>query len=96
MIEAIKKEIPKDRLAKSKVKRSQIRIALMDRDGIECWFCGDVLGCYATIEHLIARSNGGPDTLENMVLAHERCNQIASNRSLSAKIMLRDVMRRRS
>ena len=86
--------IPKDR--KWRRSRSDLRVYLMDRDGMECWFCGLGLGCDSSIEHLIAKSKGGPDIPDNMCLAHEACNNAAGNRDLVAKIKLREEMRRRA
>ena len=34
----------------------------------------------ATFDHIIPRSKGGADTLDNLQLAHARCNKIKGNR----------------
>jgi 5-methylcytosine-specific restriction endonuclease McrA len=34
----------------------------------------------ATFDHIIPRSKGGKDTVENLQLAHARCNKIKGNR----------------
>ena len=34
----------------------------------------------ATIDHIIPRSKSGADTLDNLQLAHARCNKIKGNR----------------
>ncbi len=33
----------------------------------------------ATFDHVIPRSKGGPDTLDNLQLAHARCNKVKGN-----------------
>lgn len=69
------------------------RVALIKRDGMACWYCGAALGEDATIEHLIARSRGGVNHLDNYALAHRRCNQVAADKSLVEKIAIRERMR---
>jgi len=34
----------------------------------------------ATFDHIIPRSKGGPDTHDNLQLAHARCNKIKGNK----------------
>lgn len=34
----------------------------------------------ATVDHIIPRSKGGSDAVENLQLAHARCNKIKGNR----------------
>ena len=34
----------------------------------------------ATFDHIIPSSKGGPDTLDNLQLAHARCNKIKGNK----------------
>lgn len=68
--------------------------AVLKRDGAECFYClnptteGD-----RTLEHLVARTHGGPNHLSNMVLAHRRCNSNAGHLSAMEKIRLRESMR---
>jgi len=50
---------------------------LIARDGTDCFFCGLALEDDITLEHLIPLVRGGKNSLENMVLAHEACNQEA-------------------
>lgn len=78
---------PTKRLQGSKKKRE-----LLDRDGDQCFYCGFPLGSDITLEHLVAVNQGGPDRIENMVLAHERCNQEAGNLSVMDKVRLRERM----
>lgn len=76
------------------VSRSQKqREALLRRDGDECWYCGKPLAGDMTLEHLVNKSDGGRDRLDNFALAHGACNRLAANRPLVQKIVLRTEMR---
>lgn len=81
----------------AKTKRTpngERRAVLIKRDGRECFYCGlDMSDDDITVEHLIALDKGGNNRLENMALAHSKCNHKAGNLSLVAKIRLRDSMR---
>lgn len=66
--------------------RRRIRKALRDRDGDLCCWCHEPmrfpegpgeqwLPDFASIEHIIPRSLGGSDGLDNLALSHLRCNQ---------------------
>ncbi|MDP5211148.1 HNH endonuclease [Microbulbifer sp. 2205BS26-8] len=66
---------------------------LFRRDGDECFYCGLALGDDITEEHLVALSQGGPDRLENLVLAHESCNREAGSLPVITKVRLREKMR---
>ena len=35
----------------------------------------------ATLDHIVPRSKGGADTLENLQLAHAHCNKVKGNRA---------------
>lgn len=50
---------------------------LLRRDGKRCWYCGEPFGPSGpTIEHVIARSKGGPNRAPwNLRLVHKRCNE---------------------
>jgi 5-methylcytosine-specific restriction endonuclease McrA len=81
----------------SKVER------LRARDGDLCWLCNKPMDFDATpnsskawsIEHLICRSFGGPEFVENLVLCHPPCNRILGCRPLKDKIRLRERRRRK-
>lgn len=62
--------------------------ALLIRDGDWCFFCGLALEGDMTIEHLVARSHGGPNHISNLFLAHEPCNREAGHLSAPEKIAL--------
>lgn len=74
--------------------------ALITRDGDKCFFCGcimagsfnrpDPVHPYPTLEHLIPLSRGGPDTLDNLLLACAACNHEAGNMNIVEKVRLRD------
>jgi hypothetical protein len=60
--------------------------ALIIRDGKSCFYCGNLLEDDVTVEHLISLVSGGPNTLANMVLAHEDCNNLVGNRTVVEKV----------
>jgi len=74
-------------------KSENRRARLIARDGDGCWFCGLELGDDATIEHLVPRSKGGVNHLDNFVLAHRKCNSDAADKPLTAKIEMRTQLR---
>lgn len=61
-----------------KTKRKKLR----ERDGDLCWICrramdfkGSAVGPeFATIDHVLPRSQGGSHDIDNLRLAHRRCN----------------------
>lgn len=59
---------------------------ILKRDGDNCFYCGNPLGDDITIEHLISLSSGGSNSISNMVLAHEGCNQAMNNRPIFQKV----------
>jgi len=64
---------------------------LIKRDGDHCWLCGEYMGVdNRTIEHLIAKSNGGRNYLENLVLTHGGCNRKLGSKSLKNKLKMRN------
>lgn len=63
---------------------------LIDRDGDLCFYCFKALDNDITVEHLVAINQGGPDRLENVVLAHSKCNQSAGSLPVIEKIKLRE------
>lgn len=76
---------------KRETSYAKYKPALLIRDGRCCFFCGLAMpNDDMTVEHLIALDKGGPNTMENMALAHAKCNQDADNLPLVAKIQLRE------
>ena len=62
------------------------KVSLIKRDGDRCFFCNKKLGDDITVEHLLSLTSGGKNTLGNMVLAHEKCNQYAENKTVVEKV----------
>lgn len=60
--------------------------ALIKRDGRDCFYCGSPMHDDITLEHLIALSSGGKNTLANMVLCHEACNKEVGNLPVVDKV----------
>lgn len=64
--------------------------ALAERDGWECHLCGAPLELAAdgpmaiTFDHLVPRSQGGGSALDNLALAHWKCNNERGNAPLEA------------
>ena len=85
---------PIQRTKKRPSLSTKMYFALVERDTSACFYCGHhVTEDEATIEHLVARSMGGPNHIANYVLAHAHCNQTAGNLSVAEKVRLRDRMR---
>jgi len=61
---------------------------LIIRDGLDCFYCGLPLCDDITVEHLQPLVSGGKNTLSNMVLAHEKCNQEAGILTIVEKVRL--------
>ena len=69
-------------------KRARL-VAIMERDGTACVYCGCTFQAPATIpttEHLVPRLKGGPSWFENEVAACKACNQARGHQSLGAWI----------
>jgi len=47
---------------------------LLDLDGQTCYLCGTTLTESPSIDHVIALSLGGTDTVDNVALTHWECN----------------------
>lgn len=70
---------------------------LTRRDGRTCFYCFKRFNHYRqpTVEHLVPKSHGGPNHRSNYVLACEGCNQKAGNKSVAAKIKMREAAQER-
>jgi hypothetical protein len=62
------------------------KISIIKRDGLACFYCGELLGDDITLEHLISLTSGGLNQLSNMVLAHHKCNQKMNHKPLVDKV----------
>lgn len=80
----------------SKAKRLSPNLydKLRERDGDECFYCGQPMPIgEATVEHVLSRRHGGSDHIANLVLADKPCNEEAGHLSVAEKIKLRDTKR---
>lgn len=62
-----------------------IRFDVFNRDAFRCQYCGIGVtdGALLEVDHVIARANGGPDTLDNLVTACQECNRGKSAKSIT-------------
>ena len=81
-----------DRCMESRSRHHHVKAAdIAERDGTDCALCGEEIDMTipwphaksATIDHIIPWTRGGTHALENMQLAHSRCN-IRKGNKLSA------------
>lgn len=68
--------------------------AIIERDGTDCFFCGEALGDDVTVEHLVSICHGGPNHISNTFLAHGECNRKAGHLSAPEKIAIAIEARR--
>lgn len=54
--------------------------ALIERDGSHCRYCRKTFPAYH-VDHVIPKSRGGPDTMDNLVLACPACNMAKGART---------------
>lgn len=66
---------------------------LIERDGYGCFFCGEEVEGEMNIEHLVARTFGGPNHLSNKFRACRPHNEMAGHMSAPEKIAMRDRIR---
>ena len=77
-------------------RRKNRRRRLWREHGDICFYCGERMERgTATIEHLHARSSGGKNEHENVVLAHWECNMYVGNKSEENKRQLKHSISRR-
>jgi len=56
--------------------------ATKERDGFQCQICGDIEGDPYTIlnaHHIVARAEGGSDTLDNLITLCDLCHAVVTN-----------------
>lgn len=75
--------------------RIKIIRKLQNRDGSHCFYCGKpfLKRDDITVEHLLSKVCGGPNTQENLALACAPCNTLAGQLPVVQKIQLRDSLR---
>lgn len=59
------------------IKRIKILDKLCKRFGKKCWYCSTPFTNYKEVEidHIVPRSKGGTDDIENLAVACRMCNQ---------------------
>ncbi len=72
----------------SHAQRRSAVLRVLDRDGGNCFFCGDPLADDVTLEHLVPIAHGGPNHISNLVCAHAVCNHEAGHLSVAEKVAL--------
>lgn len=69
--------IPTRARRKRRFLLKRLREDIRRRDGGRCRYCGTLGSC---LDHVFPHSKGGADTMENLVLACERCNTLVGAR----------------
>ena len=71
-------------------KKKFFKRRLIRKQGGVCWYCRSVLNlATATLDHVIPRSLGGPDSPRNLVAACHSCNQKKRDSVLKEKIPMK-------
>lgn len=78
---------PVKKTTRRRSSRAKI-LAIAERDGEDCFFCGIPLGDDVTIEHLVPVAHGGPNHISNLFLAHDECNRAAGHLSAPEKVQI--------
>lgn len=69
------------------VKSKRLRFEVLKRDGFMCHYCGRrAPEVVLHVDHIVPESEGGEDTLENLVTACEECNLGKSNKRLDSPL----------
>jgi hypothetical protein len=82
------KELPPMRRSAGKERRLEL---LCERDGWFCHLCGapvsmDAQGYdFLTLDHIVPRSRGGRNSIDNLAPAHYRCNNQRGNAPLTPR-----------
>lgn len=75
----------------SGAQRKRITDAIYQRDGMVCSICHlHVRREDASVDHVVPLSKGGPSTMDNLRLAHRRCNSSKGNRAPSGRVTFVD------
>lgn len=59
---------------------SRLRTEVVARHGTVCWICGEPITGLVSLDHVVPRSKGGSDDVENLRPAHFGCNSARGNR----------------
>lgn len=79
---------------KRRINRNQVLNTLLQRDGVNCFYCGlEMAEGDETVEHLLPINKGGSNHPANLVLCHFECNKMAGHLDIIKKIELRDELR---
>ena len=112
LLETFEKRQPVPSLARTEPKKkyhgskqAKRILALMNRDGERCFYCGlHLRRPYApgdaqasrpipTVEHFLSTAKGGPDNIHNCLIACKECNGEADSMSIVQKIEFRNRKR---
>lgn len=65
---------------------------ITDRDGMDCFYCGEetIKGKTSSIEHILSISHGGNNNPANLTVACRECNQVVGNMTVLEKVLYRD------
>lgn len=75
----------------SGTQRKRITDLIYSRDGMVCSLCHlPVRREDASVDHVVPLSKGGPSTMDNLRLAHRRCNFAKGNRAPSGRVKFVD------
>lgn len=70
-------------------EKPEVREALLQRDGGGCFYCGKPMPEKdITIEHILSLESGGNNNLDNLALAHGKCNVSAGSLPVVEKVKL--------
>jgi 5-methylcytosine-specific restriction endonuclease McrA len=66
-------------------RRKQLRAIVTARDGNICWLCGKPITGQVSLDHVVPRSKGGSDSVDNLRPACLSCNIARGNRMRSQR-----------
>jgi len=70
------------------------KLALLKRDGNDCFYCGQTFeDDELTVEHILSSLHKGSNRIENKALSCKPCNLEAGHKSVVDKVKLRDIKR---
>lgn len=66
----------------SSKRRQNFRLLWKQVYGLRCAYCEEDCKSCATVDHLVPKSKGGGNTLDNMVIACLNCNQTKGDKTV--------------